>query len=125
MVAKALAEKTMFTKWLETKAQHLPMSDKDCVEVATLRFYRRAAGRITKREATKLGRLYGKDLHWKWMGKTGDKLENRRPVTEVFASYKKWHPATWREEVRSRHIDYYFYWYGPRYGEWPGSWPKF
>lgn len=54
--------------------------DRRLIEVAAARFYRRARGRITRKDARDLGRLYGGDLHWRFMGSMADKLALREPT---------------------------------------------
>ena len=119
-------------------------STKTSIAVATARFIRKAAGRITKREAMKLGRLYGEDLHWKFLGSSGDNLAKRKPGEFV----ETWEDArfgscialTFKRDSRApkrghgpyspdaceiaRHMAWLFGWYGPRFGEWPGEWKK-
>ena len=109
---------------------------KKSIAVATARFVRKAAGRITKREAAKLGRLYGEDIHWKFLGSSGDRLEGRKPGD--FAEV--WKDARWCDSIANafkserrapnhfgphgkettRHLAL-FCWYGPSSGCWPGE----
>jgi hypothetical protein len=113
---------------------------KKSIEVATARFVRKAAGRITKREAAKLGRLYGEDLHWKFLRTSGDKLASR----ETLEFSKRWGAAKYidsigiafkrerrnvpryehtRGLVTTNHLAFLFWFYGPSSGRWPGeSW---
>lgn len=89
-------------------------------DIATLttRFHRHGAGRITKREAGKLARLYAIDLHWKFMA-DGDKLARRGvgAFAERFAKAKK---EGWLGEFAQVNKDG-FCWYGPNGGLWPGE----
>ncbi len=92
---------------------------KAAIKTATARFVRRAAGRISKRECAKLGRLYGGDLHWKY---SDDTLAHRAPgdfarswSSKTFP-YKKY----WKADL-SRRLAYLFCWYGPKFGHWPGD----
>lgn len=93
-------------------------SEKKCVATWTARFYRRAAGRITKKEAEKIGRRYGLDIHWKYMGSSGDKLSFRK-AGEFHMGWEQ-KARYWREDA-TRHVAYYFCWYGPNSGIWPGD----
>ncbi len=111
---------------------------KKSIATATARFIRKAGKRITKREAAKLGRLYGEDIHWKFLGSMGDKLSAREPGE--FA--KRWANAKYtdsianafKREARSprrfnevrgseteRWVSFLFWYYGPSSGRWPGD----
>ncbi len=93
------------------------------ITTTAARFYRHADGRITKREAQKLGRLYAIDLHWKFMGTSGDKLASRAcpahrySFAERFAEAKK---HGWLAEF-AQHLKDDMCWYGPNGGLWPGE----
>lgn len=92
-------------------------SEKVAIEVWASRFYRRAAGRITKVEARKAGRMYGASLHY--TRTNADKLTLR--AANGFSFSKSWeaYKAHWRTDV-ARHLGYFFGWYGPNSGLWPG-----
>ncbi len=112
-------------------------STKKSIATATARFIRKAAGRITKREAAKLGRLYGEDIHWKYLGKSGDKLAFREPgevakrwadakyADSIANAFKREARSPKRSETRGseteRWISYLFWFYGPSSGRWPGE----
>lgn len=93
-------------------------STKKCMSERSARFYRHAAGRLTKKECAKLGALYGGDVHWKFLGSMGDKLAQRKPgeFAASWAAYK----THWRADA-ARHLAYFFWWYGPNSGMWPGD----
>jgi len=95
-------------------------TEKKWKEIFTARFVRRANGRLTKRECAKLGRLYGVDVHWKYLGVSGDQLVNREP---------NGYATTFKTLKESGHVGYLrdlptnlFWWYGPTGGYiWPGD----
>lgn len=101
------------------------------IAIATARFARKGGGRLTKREAARLGRLYGGDSHWRFLRTSGDTLARRAPG-DFAASWATWfgkvfkhQVATWtadghRAEV-ARHLARLFAWYGPSSQIWPGD----
>ncbi len=104
------------------------------VDVATARFVRKANDRIGKRAARELGRLYGSDIHWKYLGVDGDKLAHRAPgdFAKLWAEYlgdtfKRQRRAPLRVghaiggHAVNHHMAFYFGWYGPSSGMWPGD----
>lgn len=114
---------------------------KEAIAVATARFERRAKGRIGKKEIRELGRLYGEDLHWKYLRTSGDKLALRQPTTEDAPSSfialwnegfgrtfkverrqpRRWPTSSYAGPETARHFGYYFGWLGPSSGLWPGD----
>ena len=52
---------------------------------------------------------------------TRDTLDGREPG-DWLRDWPRW-KKQWRADVQ-RHLDYLFFRYGPRYGEWPGEWVK-
>jgi hypothetical protein len=97
-------------------------SKKAIVDARAARFFRHAGGRLTRRDARELGRLYS-DSHWRFLGSMGDRLASRQPgdFARRFAENKR---RGWLPEMRAN-LPNEFYWYGPRFGEWPGEWPVF
>ena len=101
------------------------------VGIATARFMRKAHGRIGKRAARELGRLYGGDLHWKYLGVSGDKLASREPGGFVklwdrylglaFKRERRAVPCVGSARETARHMAFYFAWLGPSSGRWPGD----
>lgn len=111
--------------------------DKSAIAMVTARFVRKAAGRITKREAAKLAKLYAVDIYWKYLGKDGDKLAMRAPgefaKTFMSAKYLDDIGIAFKRERRSpmrggsrgteteNRLARIFAWYGPNSGMWPGD----
>jgi hypothetical protein len=110
---------------------------KKSIEVATARFIRKARKRINKRECAKLGRRYGADIHWKYLGKDGDNLAKRLPgdferswkesryADSVANAFKRERREPHRYGTHgtetTRRLAYLFCWYGPSHGQWPGD----
>lgn len=88
--------------------------DKLVIETWRLRFLRRAAGRIGKREARELGRRW-LDIAVRF---ASDNLEGREPFAAIFTAEKKrWGAPAARDFARSRRAR--FFHYGPQV--WPGE----
>jgi len=120
----------------------LSVADKARARAVADRFLRRSRGKLTKREANELGKRYGVDLHWRFLGTSGDKLALRRPDFMVHLwstlSFNGWplFSDAFKNERRAplryswlpfgggevaRHMAYYFAWLGPQSGRWPGD----
>lgn len=102
------------------------------IEIATARFVRKAAGRLSKRECAKLGVLYGEDLHWRCYA-SADRLARRAPG-EIVADWKAYLAAAFRADVAAygdgawnngptlaHRRAMLFCWYGPNNGLFPGD----
>jgi hypothetical protein len=106
-------------------------AQKKRIDTWTARFYRRASGRITKREAETLARRDAGD--WTYLARSADKLALRTPIAELwgdgstffareakrdFATYGRGRPSAAYRGV-DRHVDYLFAWTG--FDREPGS----
>ena len=117
-------------------------ADKVRARAVANRFMRRSRGKLTKREANQLGNQYGIDLHWRFLGTSGDKLASRKPgyMAQLWAQrcFERWPTPgeSFKSERRApiryswlpfgsgwlaNHMAYYFAWLGPQSGRWPGG----